>query len=73
MAEERKKLNFIDCLGIGIGLIIGSGVMVLTGVVVGLTGMTTVVWISMAIFTIALLIYIAIRWNKTVRLNYRKG
>lgn len=36
--EEKKQLGFIDCLGIGIGQIIGSGVMVLTGVVVGLTG-----------------------------------
>ena len=35
---KRKQLGFIDCLGIGIGQIIGSGVMVLTGIVVGLTG-----------------------------------
>lgn len=35
---NRKQLGFIDCLGIGIGQIIGSGIMVLTGVVVGLTG-----------------------------------
>ena len=36
--KQHKQLGFIDCLGIGIGQIIGSGVMVLTGVVVGLTG-----------------------------------
>ncbi len=35
---KRKQLGFIDCMGIGIGQIIGSGVMVLTGVVVGVTG-----------------------------------
>lgn len=38
MEQERKQLNFIDCMGICIGQIIGSGVMVLTGIVVGLTG-----------------------------------
>ena len=36
--KQHKQLGFIDCLGIGIGQIIGSGVMVLTGIVVGLTG-----------------------------------
>lgn len=36
--KKRKQLGFIDCMGIGIGQIIGSGIMVLTGVVVGLTG-----------------------------------
>lgn len=36
--KQHKQLGFIDCLGLGIGQIIGSGVMVLTGVVVGLTG-----------------------------------
>lgn len=36
--NKRKQLGFIDCMGIGIGQIIGSGVMVLTGIVVGLTG-----------------------------------
>ena len=35
---KRKQLGFIDCMGIGIGQIIGSGIMVLTGVVVGVTG-----------------------------------
>ena len=35
---ERKKLNFSDCMGFCIGQIIGSGIMVLTGVVIGLTG-----------------------------------
>lgn len=39
--KSRKQLGFIDCLGIGIGQIIGSGVMVLTGIVVGLTGRGT--------------------------------
>lgn len=36
--KTRKQLGFIDCLGIGIGQIIGSGIMVLTGVVIGVTG-----------------------------------
>ena len=36
--NKRKQLGFIDCLGIGIGQIIGSGIMVLTGVVIGITG-----------------------------------
>ncbi len=34
----RKKLNFTDCMGFCIGQIIGSGIMVLTGIVIGLTG-----------------------------------
>ena len=34
----HKKLNFGDCTGMAIGQIIGSGVMVLTGVVIGMTG-----------------------------------
>lgn len=38
MSEDRKKLNFWDCMGFCIGQIIGSGIMVLTGVVIGLTG-----------------------------------
>ncbi|MCI5648298.1 MAG: APC family permease [Fusicatenibacter sp.] len=33
-----KKLNFSDCMGLAIGQIIGSGIMVLTGIVIGLTG-----------------------------------
>lgn len=33
-----KKLNFWDCMGFCIGQIIGSGIMVLTGIVIGLTG-----------------------------------
>lgn len=36
--KKHKQLGFIDCMGLGIGQIIGSGVMVLTGIVVGLTG-----------------------------------
>ena len=35
---ERKKLNFMDCMGMATGQIIGSGIMVLTGIVIGLTG-----------------------------------
>lgn len=43
MAEKKekasgKKLTFIDCMGFCIGQIIGSGIMVLTGIVIGLTG-----------------------------------
>ena len=34
----RKKLNFMDCMGMATGQIIGSGIMVLTGIVIGLTG-----------------------------------
>lgn len=33
-----KKLNFWDCMGFCIGQIIGSGIMVLTGIVIGFTG-----------------------------------
>lgn len=35
---EHKKIGFWDCMGLAIGQIIGSGVMVLTGIVVGMTG-----------------------------------
>lgn len=35
---QRKKLNFLDCMGMATGQIIGSGIMVLTGIVIGLTG-----------------------------------
>jgi APA family basic amino acid/polyamine antiporter len=40
MSERKtdKKLSFWDCMGFCIGMIIGSGIMVLTGIVVGLTG-----------------------------------
>lgn len=34
----EKKLNFTDCMGFCIGQIVGSGIFVLTGVVLGLTG-----------------------------------
>ena len=34
----HKKLNFSDCMGMAVGQIIGSGIMVLTGIVIGLTG-----------------------------------
>ena len=34
----NKKLSFWDCMGFCIGQIIGSGIMVLTGIVIGLTG-----------------------------------
>ncbi|GAA0719878.1 APC family permease [Clostridium malenominatum] len=34
----NKKLGFWDCMGFCIGQIIGSGIMVLTGIVVGITG-----------------------------------
>ena len=36
--SERKKIKFWDCMGLAIGQIIGSGVMVLTGIVIGITG-----------------------------------
>ncbi|MCD8221275.1 MAG: APC family permease [Clostridiales bacterium] len=35
---DRKKLNFTDCMSFCIGQIVGSGVFVLTGIVIGLTG-----------------------------------
>ena len=35
---EHKKIKFTDCMGLAIGQVIGSGVMVLTGIVVGITG-----------------------------------
>ena len=35
---ENKKLNFWDCMGFCIGQIVGSGVFVLTAIVIGLTG-----------------------------------
>lgn len=35
---ETKKLNFWDCMGFCIGQIVGSGVFVLTAIVIGLTG-----------------------------------
>ena len=35
---QRKKLTFLDCMGMATGQIIGSGIMVLTGIVIGLTG-----------------------------------
>jgi basic amino acid/polyamine antiporter, APA family len=38
MSGTGKKLNFLDCMGFCIGQIIGSGIMVLTGVVIGITG-----------------------------------
>ena len=37
-ANGHKKLNFSDCMGMAVGQIIGSGIMVLTGIVIGLTG-----------------------------------
>lgn len=37
-ANGHTKLNFSDCMGMAVGQIIGSGIMVLTGIVIGLTG-----------------------------------
>ena len=34
----KKKLNFTDCMSFCIGQIVGSGVFVLTGIVIGMTG-----------------------------------
>lgn len=36
--NTHKKIGFSDCMGLAMGQIIGSGIMVLTGVVIGLTG-----------------------------------
>lgn len=38
----KKMLSFTDCMSMAIGQIIGSGIMVLTGIVIGLTGHGTV-------------------------------
>jgi len=38
MKNMEKKLTFWDCMGFCIGQIIGSGIMVLTGIVIGFTG-----------------------------------
>lgn len=41
MSEQsngHKKIGFSDCMGLAIGQIIGSGIMVLTGIVIGMTG-----------------------------------
>lgn len=39
--EKKKKLGFLDLMSISIGQITGSGIMVLTGVSIGLTGYGT--------------------------------
>ncbi len=44
----EKKLTFWDCMGFCIGQIIGSGIMVLTGIVIGFTGHGTPVAFIMA-------------------------
>lgn len=36
--QAHKKIGFSDCMGLAIGQIIGSGIMVLTGIVIGMTG-----------------------------------
>lgn len=52
---EHKKIKFWDCMGLAIGQVIGSGVMVLTGIVVGMTGHgTPYAFIAGAILTILL-------------------
>ncbi|BDF68688.1 amino acid transporter [Oscillospiraceae bacterium] len=38
----KKMLSFTDCMSMAIGQIIGSGIMVLTGIVIGLTGHGTI-------------------------------
>ena len=39
--QAHKKIGFSDCMGLAIGQIIGSGIMVLTGIVIGMTGHVT--------------------------------
>ena len=39
--ELKKVLGFWDLMGVGVGQIIGSGIMVLTGITIGLTGAGT--------------------------------
>lgn len=34
--NTHKKIGFSDCMGLAVGQIIGSGIMVLTGVVIAL-------------------------------------
>ena len=36
--SNRKKLTLLDLVGLGIGQIIGSGIMILTGIAIGKTG-----------------------------------
>ncbi len=53
----HKKIKFWDCMGLAIGQVIGSGVMVLTGIVVGMTGHgTPFAFITGAVLTILLAI-----------------
>lgn len=52
--ESHKKLNFWDCMGFCIGQIIGSGIMVLTGIVIGFTGHgTPLAFVLAAVLAIA--------------------
>ena len=52
---EHKKIGFWDCMGLAIGQVIGSGVMVLTGIVIGLTGHgTPYAFIGGAVLTLLL-------------------
>lgn len=52
-----KKLNFWDCMGFCVGQIIGSGIMVLTGIVIGFTGHgTPLAFILAALLAIATMI-----------------
>ena len=51
MAEEKKDLKKVlglgDLMGIGIGQIIGSGIMALTGICIALTGAGTYTFLSL--------------------------
>ena len=52
---HSKKLNFWDCMGLAMGQCIGSGVMVLTGIVAGMTGHgTPLAFILGAVLTLVL-------------------
>jgi APA family basic amino acid/polyamine antiporter len=55
--EKKKKLNYWDCMGFCIGQIIGSGIMVLTGIVVGITGHgTPLAFIGAAVLAILVML-----------------
>ena len=57
----NKKLNFWDCMSFCIGQIVGSGVFVLTGIVIGLTGHgTPYAFILAALVSLCQLIPIAL-------------
>lgn len=59
--RTRKQLGLIDCLGIGIGQTIGSGIIVFTGLAIGSTGHgTPLAFLSCALIAIINLVSAAV-------------